>query len=436
MALTVHTHAERPVLARFALVLLLLAPTIIVVAGLRTVILGDSLASRLATVYALVHDGTWRIDRPASRPPNPFEILTVDKCEIQGRRLSTKPPVFPLLMTAEYAVLNKTLGWTLEKREDWKKIIQVMTFTFITAAYVAGLVFFARLLALFMESPERTLALFSAFAFGAQFFGYAANMNNHVPATALLVICLYFGLGLACGRLEPRPWRFVAFGTAAALTATFDLPSTVFPALTGIYLLRRFPRATLLWGGLGALPWLLLHFTLMIVLTGSWLPVQTNRANFLYESSVWRNPVGVDALDEPKGLYLFHLTFGRHGTFLLFPVLILGLAAGLRAMFFKNEPHRGLILGAMAAFATLTAYYTLHTSNYGGAAYGYRWPIAAMPVLLLAAAPLSERMPARRFWPLFALLMTVSVYSAWECLQIPWSASQEWTCRWIFGPGY
>lgn len=436
MSLTAQVRTEKPIVARLCFVLVFVVGTVIVAAGLRTVILGDSLASRLATAYALVHDGTWRIDRPAGQPPNPFEVLTVDKCEVQGRRLSTKPPIFPLLMTAEYAVLNKTLGWTLERHEDWKKIIQVMTFTFITSTYVLGLIFFAGLLSMFMESQVRAVALFSAFAVGTQFFGYAANMNNHVPAAAFLTVSLYFGLGLACGRLEPRPWRFVAFGTAAALTATFDLPSTVFPALAGLFLLARFPRATLLWGGIGALPWLALHFAVMASLTGFWLPIQTNRDNFLYESSVWRNPVGVDALNEPKGIYLFHLTFGRHGTFLLFPVLILGLAEGLRALLFKNEPYRGLILGAMAAFAVVTSYYVLHTSNYGGAAYGYRWHITAMPVLLLTAAPLAERMPARRFWPLFVLLMSVSVYSALECLHIPWSASQEWTCRWIFGPGY
>ncbi len=436
MSSGVHIEKSAPSAARFAFFPLIFVLTLVVIASLQTVFLGDSLASRLATVYALAHDGTWRIDRPSDQPPNPFDTLSVDKCEIGGRRLSTKPPVFPFLMTAEYMFLHKTLGWSLERHEDWKKIIQVMTLTFITTTYFLGLVFFARLLGLFMIPSWRSFALFSAFAMGTQFFGYAANMNNHVPATAFLLACLYFGLGLATGQLEPRPWRFFAFGMAAALTFTFDLPSTVFPALVGLYLLYRFPKATLLWGGLGAFPWLALHFTLMTMITGSWVPIQTSRTYYLYEASVWRNPIGVDAMNEPKWLYLFHLTFGRHGSFLLFPVLTLGLLAFLRAVFLRKEPHRGLILGGMVAFVTLSAYYVLHTANYGGAAYGFRWHIATMPVLLLASAPWAERMRPIRFWPPFAVLMSVSMYSAWECLHMPWSASQEWTCRWIFGAGY
>ncbi len=416
--------------------LLLLCALLAALSGLRTVVLGDSLASRLATVYALSHQGSWCIFSHEGKLNNPFEPLTVDKVEIEGRRYSSKPPLFPLMMAAEYTALRAAFGWSLDQRADWKSIIRWMTVLFIIIPYAVGLFFFARMLEWFLPGSPRALALLAALAFGTQYFGYAANMNNHVPAAACLIVTLYLAVGLLNGRLLPAPWRFAAFGLFAALTFAFDLPSAIFPAAAGLALLARFKKIALVWGALGALPPLLLHFDAMVAMTGSWLPVQTNREHYLFESSVWRNPIGVDALNEPKPLYLFHLSFGRHGTFLLFPVLTLGLAGMVAALVDSKTPWRGMVLAAGATFAVLTAYYVLHTNNYGGAAYGYRWHISSMPVLLLAATPVALRLKARWFWPLYAMLMLVSVYSAVECFRIPWSASEEWTCRLFFGRGY
>jgi len=84
----------------------------------------------------------------------------------------------------------------------------------------------------------------------------------------------------------------------------------------------------------------------------------------------------------------------------------------------------------------LSTYYTLRTNNYGGAAYGFRWHLVSMPVLLLMGIPVwnGVRTPLR--WCLALALLGVSMYSAWECYTTPWGANQEWTCRLLFGPSY
>ena len=77
---------------------------------------GDTVTSRLATVYALAHDGTWYIDRPLDLPENPFIAHTVDKVVTkEGRLLSSKPPVLPLLMTGEYMVMRALIGILITK---------------------------------------------------------------------------------------------------------------------------------------------------------------------------------------------------------------------------------------------------------------------------------------------------------------------------------
>ncbi|MBI2432462.1 MAG: hypothetical protein HYV26_06285 [Candidatus Hydrogenedentes bacterium] len=438
-------------MARYAQTAVLVLAALFVVFGTQVERLGDTANSRLATVFSLVHRGTWCIDTPPGEARNPFEPGTVDKVEVRGRIISSKPPLLPLLMTGEYVVLRAVFGWTLPEQplnaveedarptsspEAWvlKQIVYVMTVSLVGFSYLLTLFFFARTLGLFIEAPwERVVAL-AAVAWATQLPGLATDLNNHIPGAGMLMVSLYLGLGLGSGKLAPSPWRFTCFGLTAALVFTIDMPLTIFAAFAGSYLLVKFPRQALVWSGLGAALPLAVHFAVMVAVTGSPLPVQTRDALYLYEGSWWRNPGGIDALNEPKGLYLLHMTFGRKGLFLLFPILLLGLFQGLRALV-SRVPNRAYLLGGLAAFAVLTAYYVKSTNNYGGASYGFRWYVGAMPVLMLMGA--LWMVDARQMWKrgVVALLLVVSAFSAWESFRHPWGTGQEWTSRWIWSNG-
>ncbi len=417
-------------------VLIVLASLCWVCWGMRTVLLGETACSRLATAYSLVHHGTWRLDRPLDEAPNPFESLTIDKVEVDGHILSTKPPILPLAMTAEYWFMNRALGWRLDVEENKKPIIQVMTVTLIGGAYLIILLFFTLSLALVVENPWHRAPLLFALAFGSQLPGFATQINNHIPGTAMMVVAVYLALGLGSGKRAPRPWRFIAFGIASGLVFTLDIPLTIFVAVAGLFLFVRFPKQAALWGGLGLAIPLTIHFGIMTAITGSPIPVQMRDNLYLYEASYWRNPGGIDALHEPRLTYLFHMTFGRFGSFLLFPVLLLGLAGFARAVIQRETPWRGYVLGGGLAFGVLSLYYLTKTNNYGGMSYGFRWYIGAMPVLLLMATPIVDKFRRWRHWIPALLLVSVSMYSAWECYQNPWSTNHEWTCRHLYGPAF
>jgi len=338
-----------------------------------------------------------------------------------------------LLMTAEYLALEAAFGWELERAAHASAVVRFMTLTFDVLAYVVMLVFFARTLRLFVACPlSRLLSLFSL-AFCTQLWGFSSTLNNHVPAACLIVIALYFALGIGAERLAPAPWRFLVFGLAGGLAATIDMPAGLLLVPAGLYLLAKFPRKALLWACLGAALPLGIHFAVMASVTGSLLPVQMRRELYLYEGSYWRHPLGVDALVEPKPLYLFHMTFGRRGVFSLYPVLLLGVVAAGRALFSKAAPMRLPVLAASAALVAFTGYYALFTNNYGGEAYGFRWYIVAMPVLLLMGATVLPGIRKGWQWAVVGLMIGVSFYSAWEASQTPWATNREWTCR-IFGP--
>ena len=414
--------------------IIILTAAVLALLGLRTVFAGDALNSRLATVYSLTHDGTWCIERPLDRPPNPFEQRTIDKVEVHGRLLSSKPPVLPLLMSGEYLLMHWAVGWDLDQPTHLKPIAQAMIGTFVALPYVLGLIAFAGILGFLTEKSSRRIFVLAALAFATQFSSYAPQMNNHVPAAGMMLIALYLAIGLGTGRLKPRAWRFALFGCAASLVFAIEIPLTIYVALPGLWLLWRFPRQALLWGGLGALPVLTVHFGIMTVLTGSPLPVQISKDPFLFESSYWRQPMGIDALNEPKLTYLFHMTVGRHGTFLLYPILLIGLAGLWHAARYRDTRWRAPVLAGALAFAILTMYYLTGTNNYGGAAYGFRWHIGSMPVLLLMGVPFLQNLRRGWLWVLLAALLAVSAYSAWECYQTPWGVDQEWTSRLLFGP--
>ncbi|MBX7258889.1 MAG: hypothetical protein K1Y02_21175 [Candidatus Hydrogenedentes bacterium] len=406
---------------------------------------GDHAYSRLATVYSLTTDGSWYIDRPEGQPPNPFEDYTVDKVMVRGieedgvvrggRMISSKPPVLPLIMTGEFLAIRAATGWSLDDETQARRVLDVMTVTIMGGSFLLTLVFFLKTLRLFAIPPGVRLVLLVALAFGTQLMGFSTSISNHVPAAGVLMVASYFGLGLAAEKLAPVPARFVAFGFFGALVPELDMPLGVFVFFIGLSLLTRFPRQTLSWVLMGALPPLALHVAIMMAVTGSPLPVQMRKITYLFEDSYWRHPLGIDGLSEPKPVYLFHLTFGRCGVYALYPILLAGLAAGLKAVVNPNVKYRSLVLGGGLGVIVLTYYYVTRTNNYGGEAYGFRWFIGAMPILLLMAAPLLAGLRKRWQWAFVSMMMAISLYSGVECMRVGWESGKEWTSR-IFGPPY
>ncbi|MEK7794198.1 MAG: hypothetical protein AAB353_06700 [Candidatus Hydrogenedentota bacterium] len=422
---------------RFAELLIIVAAAVFIVLGTYSHSFGDTADSRLSTVYALAKYGTWYIDRKPDEEPIRFEQQTIDKVVVPGKgMLSSKPPILPLIMTGEYLVMNKAFGLDLDSEEDTATIIRYMSMTLIGLSYIFCLVFFLKTLKLFVDSPLARVVCLFGLAFGTQLWGFATNINNHVPAAFLVVVSIYFALGLASQKLDPAPWRFFVFGLAAGLTPTIDMPAGIFPFAAGIYLLHRLRAMTLTWAVPGAAIPLLIHLGISIDTTGSVIPIQMHFEEFFwYEGSFWRSPQGIDILNEPKSIYLFHMLFGRVGLFLLFPVTFLGVVAALWVWPKKEHPLRPHVLAGLAAWVLLTLYYIVKTNNYGGEAYGFRWYIVAMPVLMLMAAPMLEVVRNRWQWGLIAVMLSVSFYSAWQCSYQPWGSNHEWTTR-IYGRSY
>ncbi len=387
--------------------------------------LSQTALSRLASVVSLTQDGTWYIDRPASEPPNPFESRTIDKVAVRDRLISSKPPLMPWIMAWEYRALRGLFGWTLDNMEDTRRVLYAYTLTFCVLPWTAALMAATALLRGTVESPGGRLIALLALAFGSQVFGFGAVFNNHVPAAAALLICTCLVLHVRASS-ESRPVVAAAAGLLGGFTLAFDVPNGIYVVALGLMLMATGRIRNWIPFGLAAAVPVAMQSYLLFTITGSPEPVQLHPELYFYESSYWRNPLGVDAFSEPKGRYLSNMTFGNRGIFLLYPVLLVG-AFGFGWALIRTVTHRAEILIGGLCFGIVLAYYTLQTNNYGGEVYGMRWLIPSMPVLVLMGLPVWRRAGNRAVVGLLVLALGVSAYSAWQCGASPWTSGQEWT---------
>ena len=392
---------------------------------------GDTANSRNATVYALVHDGTWQIDAPESN--NPFTSRTVDKVKVGDKLYSSKPPVMPLMMTGQYWLLHKLTGLDLDQEEDRATLLKIQVISFITIPYaLAGFAFLVLLKSFDLGTGSVLLGMVALMS-GSEYAGYGGTMNNHVPATACLIgaYALYRAIdnkldvrtGIAC----------ILGGLLLGMAVVIDIPSAIFVVLLALGFLTKFSMRNVALGICGAAIPAIIHSAIMIYLHGSPLPFQMNHDYYMYEESYWRDPYGIDGLNHPLGLYLFNMTVGRVGVFLMYPVIAVGLLGLLFAGKNSTEGDRAWNFGVLGAFLILVFYYLLSTNNYGGASFGFRWFIIIVPFFALSAARVYDRLetPPAKIFVWIALL--ISVGSAIQCRAHVWSVNQEWPTR-IFGP--
>lgn len=390
---------------------------------------GDTANSRLATVYALTHHGTWQID--ASDHSNPFAAGTVDKVRVNGKMYSSKPPVMPLVMTGVYAALRAVGLLDLDNEADRGTLLKIETLLLIAVPFILSGIAFLIVLRCFGLDDRLTSLGLLALLWGTEYAGYAGTLNNHVPATASLIIALSVYCRFPAEKNVSTYIMCAVAGLGLGFAITVDLPTTVFALVIALAFMFKFPIPNVLCGIAGALIPIGVHCAVMISLHGSPAPFQLNDAYYLYEESYWRDPYGIDGLNHPRGLYLFNMTFGRVGLFLMYPIAAIGFIGILRQL--GNREMRPWATAILAAFAVMFFYYGLTSNNYGGASFGFRWLIVVAPFFVLSAMVWMRDRSSPLMLCIVWLAIVISVISAVQCRMNVWSVNQEWPTR-IFGP--
>lgn len=423
--------------------------------------------SRWCTVWSLLERGTYVID------DCPWQKLTQDKVydhnpwekpPEQGERprhfYSTKPPLLPTIIagliypfraisgipldreTLQQRITRKTLLDTelppgpgnlkTETPEPYKWPMHILylkpiLILFNVLPLAAFLVLYARLLdRLATNDWAWYLCLFAA-AWGSQLFIFSQTLNNHTIAaysgffaTYALLQIIYEG--------RKGPGLFVAAGFFGAFCACNELPAALFGVLLFLILLIREPKRTLVWFVPAAAIVCLAFLATQYIVGGSFMPKykEFGTKSYEYEGSYWQTPLEMDALREPKWLYLFHMTFGHHGVFSLTPIFLFSVWGGLKQVANKSAPRRGFAFLVLALSLGMLVFYAYMTNNYGGSTQGLRWMFWLFPFwLILLPMGLDRAADSRavRYGSLGCLLLSI--------LSVGYGARQPWSHPWI-----
>ncbi|MHC4178769.1 MAG: hypothetical protein ACYSWU_14760 [Planctomycetota bacterium] len=207
--------------------------------------------SRWCTVRALVEEDMrveghpYAIDKVTQEPT----WDTIDMVKHGGHLYSSKPPLLPTLIAAEYWVIHRLTGiaggepMTLGTNPYW-----VGRFMLTTINVIPLLIYFlllARLVERFGTSDWGRLFVTAAAVFGTFLTTFAVTINNHLPAAVSAMVTLYAAVRIWVDG-ERRLRYFALAGLFAAFTVTNELPALALFAALSAALLWKAPRQTIL----------------------------------------------------------------------------------------------------------------------------------------------------------------------------------------------
>jgi len=407
--------------------------------------------SRWCTLRALVEPemrvpgAPYAIDRVIQEPT----WDTIDMVKHGGHLYSSKPPLLPTLMAAEYWLIHRTTGMTLGTHP-----YTVGRFMLVTVNVIPLVVYFlllARLIERLGTTDFGRMFVMSAAVFGTFLTTFAVTVNNHLPAAVCAVAAIY-----ASARIwldgQRRLRYFVIAGLFAALTAANELPAVSLFAILSLALLCKAPRQTLLGYAPAAIVVVAGFFGTNWIAHRSLKPAYMHRSqgdnwyDYTYQrngqqrESYWNDPQGVDLGERSPAVYAINVLVGHHGIFSLTPIWLLSLAGVVIWSWPGRDRSLRELALLIAAVSLLCLIFYLTRGpvyrNYGGMSCGLRWMFWFAPLWLLVMLPAADAMASRRWTRGLAMaLLVVSVLSAayptWNPWTHPWIMNYLSHLGWI-----
>ncbi len=400
--------------------------------------------SRWCTVVALVEQGKWEID----------DVIlqkgwdTIDKVyhpgdDGEGHYYSSKPTLYPWLVSWAYRALRAATGWNLSEQPFL--VGRILIFT-INGSFL--LLLFTSMGRIVRRHGETTWGIIFSMAvttWGNFLPTFGVTINNHLPAAAAIAWALDHALAIWFeGRTAMR--HFFAIGLGTAFAASCELPALALLACLAMGFVIFWPRPMLLaWAPPVAIIAAAFFFTNWDA-HHSFRPAYAHRAEgsdwdgdnwYNYPGSYWltENRRGVDQGEPSRWRYGFHVMVGHHGIFSLSPVWLMS-AVGLG---FWSERRGGLAVSLLVLMQTvilLTFYIALRDQgdrNYGGVCTGFRWAFWLIPLYLLALIPTADWIGRTGGGKKVAYaLLAISTVSAAVSALHPWQ--HPWPYRMIGKP--
>ena len=408
--------------------------------------------SRWATVYSLAERGTYQIDTTPWPP-------SIDRVQIDGHSYSTKPPLLPTLLAAEYLLLKKLSLGHLSFQNSPEAVIRVIVATVNLLPLVAFLFLYSRYL------EDQNLSLWAHFfsmcsaALGTYLTAFSITLNNHTIAAFSASFSLY-GLYRIWVLGERKAILFMLAGFFAGFTAVNEFPAISFLVLITAGLLWKVPVRTLrIFVPLALLP-VSAHFLTNYAATGTLVPAYSDKSAYEFPGSYWKidpqsgrlvgsrvdsltgrvvleNPTMIDNQYEPWPVYLFHMLIGHHGIITLSPIFLLSFLGIFLCLRCPPTPKRVFALMSLFLTSLMLVFYTFFAGqrNYGGMCNGLRWLFWLIPFwLFFLPTGLSECENQRWFRTAALLCLLISAASVFYATRNPWT--RPWLHEWLFYEGW
>ncbi|GAB4153505.1 MAG: hypothetical protein Tsb009_29930 [Planctomycetaceae bacterium] len=389
--------------------------------------------SRWCTVRALVDHDTYQIDDVINDPG----WDTIDKVRHENHFYSSKPPLFPWLVSYVYRGVQwvtdyfdgddeKATGWTLKTHpaETTRFILLIVNWL----PMLFALCVLMKLLNRYATSEFTRLFILAAASLGTLLTPFLVTLNNHIIATISVIFALYPAMRIVIDG-ERSPYLFLLAGLFAAFTCTNELPAAIFGVTMFSLLFYVAPKQTSLFFVPAALIPLGAFFWTNYEATGGWKPFYayygTEKYEYIHDGipSYWMNPGGIDANQEPPWLYFLHCTIGHHGVFSLSPIFVLTVIGWVLIRKW-NRPGLNYFLWMGLGFTVIVlGFYLSRTANYnyGGNTAGLRWLFWLIPFWLIAMIPVLDNWGGRRWFRIVTgVLLACSVFSAMYAINNPW----------------
>jgi hypothetical protein len=245
---------------------------------------------------------------------------------------------------------------------------------------------------------------------------YSVVINHHLPAAAALLASLY----LLKTQSNPRGWLLA--GISAGLAVSFDVVSAFLCVSLAAISLRRDWRGIVYFGS-GALVPLVITGVLDYQISGTVYPPYLIKGAYVFPGS--RFPDAPGGMVPPANVLQagFNMLIGSHGLYAYAPVLLFALSGLVMTILTKTHAFRWEAMCIGLGYVALTTYLITGTYNFAGVAYGERYFLHAMPLVMMFVVFVSPMAPSR--WrlaagALFAVVLTISVLSNYQGVRDPW----------------
>ena len=421
--------------------------------------------SRYCTVWALLERGTYAIDdcpwakdtQDKVRKPEPFSKLP----QPPEHFYSSKPPLFATMMAGVIYPFRKLSGVELDRKFEQKRIernvekadpehpgqtirvketpppviwpayilyFKPVIVLFNVVPFCAFLILYVRLLDRYAPNDWAWFVSLFAGAWGNYLVVFNASLNNHTVAAYSAFFSLYALISILEDE-SARPGRFLQAGFWGGFCCCNEIPAASFGVLLFVCLMIKNPRATLVYFVPAALVPLSAFFATQYLALGQLKPVyeEFGTKAYNYDGAYWQTPLEFDRFnDHPESypVYLFHMTFGRHGVFSLTPIFLFSILGATWSVAKRDGKLRVPSAITLILTVVLLAFYTVNPKarNYGGSTSGLRWLFWLIPFWLVSL-PSGLAWGQSRKWGrgLTLTALAFSVFAAGYALRSPWT---------------